>query len=196
MKKNKILLLGLLSTSILTSCSNPPRYNEDVLNQFGASIGNKTFESVTMRGEGHALHVEDAQKTLANRSVEGTSSMYLSLPLKVDSENFYKIDEKGNMDKSCQFYSIYTKLVDENSYTGITNYIDQDNNLVLIANNANNQLSIKNVFDEISRINARWNIKFVYDSNGYLKEEILFSSNYGKDPNIKTVNLKSIYEYK
>ena len=90
---------------------------------------------------------------------------------------------------------VFTVLVDTSCYNATNNYIDANGSLVLEAFSSNNQLSIKNVFDEVSRLNARWNLRFVYNNEGYLIEESIASINDGKDPSTQTVKLISTYEY-
>ena len=195
MKKKIVLLLSLISSLGIVSCGTSPRYDEAILIQYAASITPATYTKFTATGEGHALEVEEVDKTLRNIAVSGSTSMFLSLPLKIDAGEFYYVDSKDEMNTSCQFYQIFTVLVDTSCYNATNNYIDANGSLVLEAFSSNNQLSIKNVFDEVSRLNARWNLRFVYNNEGYLIEESIASINDVKDPSTQTVKLISTYEY-
>lgn len=194
MKKKNILLLSLISSIGLISCGTNERYNSNVLIDYLGKITTKEYSTFSARGEGHVLDVNDVEVFKKKIDLETSSSIFLSLPLKVDVGNFY-YEEENSLSSNCQFYSIYTKMVNLYGYNSLNCSIDETNNLVLQSFGSSLQISLKNVYDEVASISARFNMKFVYSNEGYLIEESFYTTNDGKDPQNESLNLSATYTY-
>ena len=154
-------------------------------------------------------------------------SYWLRAPLKIDKETFYVVNEDGEENMTCAHYTlshIITSYMDEKGSINPSDcYIyyeeDSEGNLIFGGNEVHTEFTIDNYpyypnyathpelggeWDENdplpcykNKINAKVNIKFVYNKDGWLIRETLSTIGYDyNNPTVSQVSLDAAYGYK
>lgn len=153
-------------------------------------------------------------------------SYWLRAPLRISKSNFYVIDEDGTENTTCAHYLIEHIITSYYGIPGTVNpsknrmqmSINQDGDFIFFANGVHTKVNIDNVpyypdysahpelgdewnYDSplpcyLNVVNAKVNISFRYNKDGWLVEEKMESVGY--DYNVSTpaqVSLRSVYGY-
>ena len=181
--KKKMFALGSL-LGILTSCGAPKGYlSYDEISSKVSSFSDLSYTTYSYEGYFNCRGLEGdfgAQGNNVQFSNDKTS-YYLSLPLKLESENL-----------ETQYQTIVNKFVTSDSIDTVYCYDTSDDGLVFRTFGINKRLIISRFGMEIS---AKWNAYITYDSNGYLISEKFETINVGSDPDSQTVYGYTTYSY-
>ncbi len=173
---NKILKSAFVGLSLLclASCSTIPAgelsYQE--IEEVVATFTDKGYTTVSYEGRMNLRNVNpgnyDISKT--NQDLEGLSSFYLSLPLKIDTTNLED-----------SYDTILSRWVTTSSVDTVHTYKTDEGGLTFNVYSINKRLFINKFGIESS---AKWNAEMVYDANGYLISESFETINRKGDSNL------------
>lgn len=153
-------------------------------------------------------------------------SYWLRAPLRIDQSNFYAVNELGEENMTCAHYTlshIITSFMDEPGSTNPSSCyvyyeVDEEGNLIFGGKEVHTEFFIDNYpyypdykrhpelggeWDENdplpcykNKVNAKVNVKFVYNKDGWLIHESLQTIGYDyNNPTVSQVALEAVYGY-
>ena len=183
--KNKIKMFALGSLlGILTSCGAPKGYlSYDEISSKVSSFSDQNYTTYSYDGYFNCRGLQgDFEAKASNVEFSNDkTSYYLSLPLKLESENL-----------EAKYETIVNKFVTTDSIDTVYCYDSDEGGLVFRTFAINKRLIISKFGMEIS---AKWNAYITYDSNGYLVSEKFETINVGSAPDSQTVYGYTTYSY-
>ena len=203
----KSILLFLPALLFLSSCNSnlmihTPEEVVEVVNSFTSA----TYSIYNYTITGNALGIEANRTSNDNVFIDDTyyegetpttySSRMLSLPFNIGGDDFYITNENGNVNSGCEYYSIYSKLVNTaGSITEMQTEFTSNGGIRFFSRNSDVTLTISSIYASAITVNARFDIDIVYDNNGYLVSETVKSTNIGKQPYQYQIDLNCTYTY-
>lgn len=210
--KAKLWPMLLMSPLLLASCSNQNGIGEykkivESINEylspeeadaFVEQMPEITYAKFSYESEINLFGVEDEKEGRKMDLIEDAKSKIIRAPMVLDEENFYIVNEKGNLDPNCQYYLLKSRLVHSNPGKDIDVSIGttKENHIIFYVHNSNNKITFyqgDENGEDVSFV-AKYDLAFEYDEYGYLIKESFYTCNYN-DAVSRKVTLNTTYTY-